>query len=173
MSDASQTAPKAAPQIRCPSCAAHVQLPADSCPKCRYDFRTGTKPPSEADEAEGGPLRLWLIGGAVLAAVVVLAVIFLFNSKEEPMAASAPALPPTAASVPDSEIGEALATFDSLTDAPGKISSNPFEELDDGPLMLQPHIILNKSQEVIDNVNDQQKLRDGVLGTKRQPEPSE
>ena len=157
MNEADKTGAKAAPQIRCPSCAAHVRLPAEICPRCRYDFRTDLKAPVE-DEEPSGRMGMWLTGGLVLAAVMVLAFVFLFRTGDE-AAVSAPALPPTASAVPDSEIGEALANFDSLTDAPVAIQPRPFEELTDDPLLLQPHRILQQSREVIDGLNEQQKLR--------------
>jgi hypothetical protein len=88
---------------------------AAACPRCRHDFRAGPKPPE--DEEAGGRMGTWLVSGFVLAAVAALAFVFLFGTGGE-TAVSAPALPPTASAVPDSEIGEALANFDSLTEAP-------------------------------------------------------
>lgn len=151
----SNASPKGAVQIRCPNCGGMVQMPAENCPACRYDFRTGLAP-----EEEGGRARVWLLGGLVLAAVVILAAVFFFKSGE-PMS-SAPPLPPTAGAVPDSEIGEALATLDQVADAPAP-ASRPFENLSDDPLVLQAKPIVDTSREVAAEVEGQQEQRDEFL----------
>lgn len=130
-------------EIRCPGCGGKVALPAEVCPACLYDFHTGLKP--EAMDADGGRGRVLLVGGLVLAAILVLGFAFLFHSGGP---GAPPSLPPTAAGVPDSEIGEALTTFD---------------ELNGGPAALQPGPIVNKTQEVVEGLNEQQKKRDEIF----------
>jgi hypothetical protein len=89
--------------------------------------------------------RVLLVGGLVLAAVLILGFVFLFQSGKP---AAQPSLPPTAAAVPESEIGETLATFD---------------ELGSGPAVLQPGPIMNQSREILDEAVEQQKTREESL----------
>lgn len=159
MTEAANSAPARAPQIRCPACGGLVELPAELCPECCYNFRTGQRDVEE--ESGGSRLRLWLVGGLVLAVLAFLAAIFVLQPGEP--ISTPPPLPPTAGAVPDSEIGEALATLDTLADAPNQMDGQPFDELTDDPLMLQSKPILDKTRELADGLEGQQETRDDVL----------
>ncbi len=88
------------------------------------------------------------MGGLVLAAVAVLAAVFLFGPWAP--ASDPPALPPTASAVPPSDIGEALATLDNMAETPGAA-------------LLRPNTVIDTSREIVESLNERQKLDE--LGT--------
>jgi hypothetical protein len=86
------------PSIRCPSCGNDVILPAEICPQCSYNFRTGIKPPPKANEAspQGGSLeesesrKKYYIIGAIAALVLIIILAFAFSGSKEEEQTAAP-----------------------------------------------------------------------------------
>ncbi|MDR3204623.1 MAG: hypothetical protein LBV23_07755 [Deltaproteobacteria bacterium] len=66
------------PFIRCPNCGQAVNLPAETCPGCAFNFREGrvpSAPPSADPEALPSRAKYWLVAAAALVALIVVAII--------------------------------------------------------------------------------------------------
>jgi hypothetical protein len=61
----------------CPECGAEVYLIADCCPKCGYWFEAGDRNSMKGRRRIKSEMRIVKIGGAILGAVVVLALLII------------------------------------------------------------------------------------------------
>ena len=115
-----------APHLRCPGCGSAVSLPAEKCPQCRYDFRTGTAADSfsESEEDTGSRRTVFVVGGLAFLLIIGVAVfVFGFGSdKKVPPASAATAAPIK------TDISDVVETFQSLPNS--SIGSRPGKILD-------------------------------------------
>lgn len=138
--------PAKAPQLRCPGCSSMVSLPAEKCPRCRYDFRTGTEAVESIAGVEFSASRrgLYIVGGVTLLIIIGVAVlIFGFSSNQK-------ALPikPSAAEPAKADVGDALESFQSLSEQ---------------PLGIRPKIILDQTRKTADQVEENRNLADEIF----------
>ena len=126
-------APDNRPRLRCPACQFMVPLPAETCPKCQANLRTGFIPVSEEDESSGR--RRWrvIMGGLVLVMVAAVAALFFF------------VLPPKAAVGPAPQTGTGTGLSDAL---------ETFHDLPNQPLGTQPAIILDKTRDTANQAEE-------------------
>ncbi|MDR3135151.1 MAG: hypothetical protein LBU69_03540 [Deltaproteobacteria bacterium] len=85
------------PSIRCPHCSNSVVLPAETCPSCGYNFRTGQRPALAIPPGtlamgpdSGGRKKLALIAGGTAVVIVLIILAFFLTrpgTSEEPLPA--------------------------------------------------------------------------------------
>lgn len=127
------------PKLRCPACSFMVPLPAESCPKCRANLRSGIIP----DEEESSPNRARLvIAGLVLLVIIGLAAIFFSGLLDGPQS-PATGTPGTAKS--SDVIGEALEAIESLPDQ---------------NIGVRPDIILNRAKDTADQAEGRRRMEE-------------
>jgi len=127
----SQEAPDNRPRLSCPACHFMVPLPAETCPKCQANLRTGFVPVSEEEESRGRRRWRLIVGSLVLVMVAAVAAIFFFI------------LPPTKAAEGPPQTGTGLS--DAL---------ETFHDLPNQSLGAQPGIILDKTRETADQAGE-------------------
>lgn len=98
------------PRLRCPGCAFMVPLPAETCPSCGTNLRTGEKPMSEEESASLSRQKI-IIGLVALLVIIGLAVFIFGGSKDkpEPVKRAAPVKS-------GDDVGEAVDIFHDLQD---------------------------------------------------------
>ena len=89
------------PSMRCPGCGQGVTLPAEVCPSCGFNFRTGQKPPQPGQGPGGqfrgssqaaslgpdkgsGPSKLVLLAGGAALVIVLALVLFFVAGGDDP-----------------------------------------------------------------------------------------
>lgn len=128
------------PTLRCPSCAFSVPLPAEICPNCRANLRTGQEPNVE-EPASNKPK---IVFGVLALLVIIGLAMFMFGGfKPE----AAPARPVSPAQSTD-DLGEAV---------------NIFHDLPDQNLGVKPNLIIDRSKETSDKVNQKARDMDEIL----------
>lgn len=130
--------PNSRPSLRCPSCLSMVPLPAETCPGCKADLRSGIIP--NQDQASFSQGRLILVG-LVLLVIIGLAVVFFSGFLNDPQQPEADA-PPSAAK-----------SADSLADA-----LDSFQDLPDQNMGARPDIILNRAKNTAEQAEDRQQM---------------
>lgn len=128
------------PKLRCPACSFMVPLPAENCPQCRANLRSGVVPASE-DVGASNRGRL-IIAGLVLLVIIGLAVIFFSGVLDGPQvpAASVPETPRSA-----DGIGEAL---------------DAFQDLPDQNIGLRPDIVLDRAKNTADQAESRRRMEE-------------
>ncbi|MDR1086540.1 MAG: hypothetical protein LBP22_17205 [Deltaproteobacteria bacterium] len=121
--------------IRCPGCSQPVAMPAETCARCGYNFRTGQKPAAEYEpdfESSSGR-KYYAIGGAALALIIILAAVFIFRS-------------------PPPEPAPAVTQGGSVLQPAPPFSESP---------LLRPQVPINQARGAANLANDNvQRLRD-------------
>lgn len=127
-----------------------VELPAESCPRCRTNLRTGYTPPKESGFFGRGKL---IFGGLVLLLVIIAAAAVLFFNEEEPYQPPVPnpAAAPTSSSRTD--FNDAVDTVQSIAESGARFTP--------GPTQAKP--ILDLTRDVTDSVQNKQGLADDVV----------
>lgn len=129
------------PKLRCPACAALVAPPAETCPQCGANLRTGQVPESPAESGRKGRL---VLGVVVLVIIVGLAVFFFGLSTDRPVAKT------TGEPQDRSGLGESMDTVERLTEQPAGVGSIPAT-------------ILNRAHDAADHVEDNQRQGDKAV----------
>ncbi len=129
------------PRLRCPACSALVMLPAETCPQCGADLRTGQAPEPPAEAGRRGRL---VLGVVMLAVIVGLAVFFFGLSSDRPAAKTG------GEPMDRSGLGESLDTVERLAEQPVGAGSIPAA-------------ILNRAHDAADQVEDNQRQADGQV----------
>jgi len=132
------------PKLRCPVCSTMVELPAETCPKCRTNLRTGYTPPDNGLFARG---RL-IFGGLVLLLVLVAAVAVLFFNTEEPY--QTPAASPASTPV-RTDFSDAVDTVQSIAEGTAAIGGNAAQA---GPILDNTRAVAGQAQKKTDMAND-------------------
>lgn len=132
------------PSLRCPGCAFMVPLPAETCTRCGTSLRTGT-PAADSYHDDGSPKVKIILGLGLFVVIIVLAVVILGGFLNKPQPAPLPT--PTATDV-NADIGEALDAFHGLSDH---------------SIGQQPSIIIDRSRNTADKVEDKQRQRDELF----------
>lgn len=141
MTDANKPGPEAEdgrPRLRCPACSFMVPLPAETCPKCRANLRSGLLPIDEEPASNRGRL---IIAGLVLLVIIGLAVIFfsgILNGPQQPVAGR-----PAAGGSSGDGIGEALEAF---------------QDLPAGTPGMNPDIYLNRAKDAAEQADDRRRM---------------
>ncbi|MDR0881636.1 MAG: hypothetical protein LBP55_03725 [Candidatus Adiutrix sp.] len=131
-------APPQPAQLRCPNCSSMVTLPAEVCPRCGFNLRTGLPAAPEDDESDRRALRFKVaLASLVLALIIALAVVFLggFLDKK-PQPGQANTLQPK--------------------DGPAG-ALDAFQGLSDRPLGLQPGPILDRTRNTASQLENRQR----------------
>ncbi len=133
----------AGPRLRCPSCSFMVPLPAEICPRCQTNLRTGQGPPPAGDDDEGPRRGRLVLIGLLLLLIIGLAVVFFSGAFESPKpikAGPAPTQPK-----------------DGLSDA-----VDAFHGLSDQSIGAQPGYILERSRDTADQVENKWREVEGA-----------
>lgn len=130
------------PRLHCPACSAPVILPADTCPGCGANLRTGHTPAPPAGTGSRGRL---VMGVVVLLVIAGLAVLFFGWPSNRP----APA--PAAETLDRTGLGESLDTARSLAEQP--VGSG-----------VDPGVILNRAHDAAGQVEEKQRQADDAAG---------
>ncbi|MDR1921309.1 MAG: hypothetical protein LBS31_06140 [Candidatus Adiutrix sp.] len=135
----------AGPSLTCPACGAAAALPADSCPQCRFNFRTGQRPP-EDDSAgtERARRRVYLVCGLIFVLIASVALSLFFLSPGERDASPAP----RTVSTPLSELDDAMDAFQNIAEQ---------------PLGQRPGLIIDQAQGVADKASENSRMTDELL----------
>lgn len=120
------------PKLRCPACSFMVPLPAETCPRCQANLRTGVV--EGQAEAETGRTKMILLGLTLLV-IIGLAVVFFSGVLDGPKQAEAPPARST-----DAMGGGPL---DAFPDLPADRSN-----------VGRPDIILDRTRQTMDRVED-------------------
>lgn len=118
------------PTLRCPACAFSVPLPAESCPSCHANLRTGQAPNLEEQGSNSSKIVI-----SVLALLTIIGLALYIFGGFKPQAA--PERPVSQAQSAD-DLGEAV---------------NIFHDLPDQNLGVKPGLIIDRSKEASDKVN--------------------
>lgn len=122
------------PRLRCPACSFMVPLPAETCPKCRANLRSGQIPVAEEPDSNRGRM---IIAGLVLLVIIALAAIFLSGVLDGPQS------PATGLPSSSDGIGEAL---------------DAFQDLPSHNQAIRPDVILNRAKDKIGEAEDRRKM---------------
>lgn len=128
------------PKLRCPACSFMVPLPAENCPQCRANLRSGIVPASEEEETSNRG-RL-IIAGLVLLVIIGLAVVFFSGVLNGPQV---PAADAPAASGSSDGIGEAL---------------DAFQELPDQNIGIRPDIVLDRAKNTAEQAEGRRRMEE-------------
>ena len=125
------------PTLRCPGCAFMVPLPAETCPRCGTNLRTGEGPLAE-DHPSNGPKIV--IGVLALLIIIGLAVFLFgdFKAEPDPVQKAAPAKSAD-------DVGEAV---------------NIFHDLPDQNLGVKPGLIMDRSKDTADKWEEKRREMD-------------
>jgi|GEM_PF-3346137 len=125
------------PSLRCPSCSFTVPLPAETCPRCQANLRSGIIP---QEQAPSGQSRLIPVA-LVLLVIIGLAVVFFSGQMDDPQQPAANA-PPSAAK-----------SAEGLADA-----LDSFQDLPDENMGIRPDIILNRVKNTAEQAEDRRQM---------------
>lgn len=133
------------PRLRCPSCAFMTPLPAEMCPNCGADLRTGEKPMAEEESASSR--RQKIITGAVALLIIIGLAVFIFGGSR-----GKPETTKQAAPVKSSDdVGEAV---------------NIFHDLPDQNLGVKPGLILERGKGAAERMEEKNiNMNDIFLST--------
>lgn len=126
------------PSLRCPACSFMVPLPADTCPNCQADLRSGIIPQQQEPTASRGRL---LLVAFILLIILGLAVVFFSGLLDDPHTPTAETFPSTTKSA--DELADAL---------------DSFQDLPDQNIGVRPDIILNRAKDTAEQAEDRRTM---------------
>lgn len=129
------------PKLRCPGCAFMVPLPAEICPSCGLNLRTGEKAAEDEPESKG---RKIIIGLAALVVIIGLAVVIFGGFSDKPETVKQTSAP--------------VKSGDDLHEA-----VDIFHDLPDQNIGARPAIILERSQGVADKLEEKNRNMDDTF----------
>ena len=129
------------PTLRCPACSFMVPLPAESCAKCGANLRTGEMPRSEEPPSNRPKI---IVGILALLVIISLAVFILGGIMDEPE--PVPQAAPKNHNAGD--VGEAV---------------DIFHDLQDQSLGATPGIILDRSKNTAEQVEENRRNMDEIF----------